>query len=30
MMLFVRIPLAHTSVDVNLALKETSVNIVSI
>lgn len=30
MMLFVRIPLAPTSVDVNLALKETSVNIVSI
>lgn len=28
MMLFVRIPLAHTSVDVNLALKETSVNII--
>lgn len=28
MMLFVRIPLAPTSVDVNLALKETSVNII--
>lgn len=30
MMLFVRIPLAPTFVDVNLVLKETSVNIVSI